>query len=836
MASDEETPVTTSKVSILISKAQKMLKHPQLNGDLSQALDAFMKELNVNNHYLRNGIFTMKFAEFGIFLQVTVELYGKQVDLLWEDTLHYHVKLCSYNQLSNQNALEAEVITERINRNKRKKIIRQIVQNSVLSQNLLEDLEKSTKLLQASETMFKSDTLKNLWKDVNKNDYFNAFSSSRTITRKSSTPSTNFQFSSNQNVQTVDGEKLGNYHDLFLTHITSCLESINETTEVNILRENNKDYLLQRYLKHKGISYKKFCLNKLGTEFNFFKRRIRQIDALLPIEAMRVGISNASISIITPLPEQLLTESGNDDDDDHLRAIIHDILLKERLNFGSRIKKSERISEADSAFNDENFIDSTEGLNTPMYNSQQSNVDSGIFSDLQEPTTPSVSNFGCCASENNVSSCINGTLESDFEEILNAADIPQNSMLNSTSVSGMDEHATEYVHSSFDDTAMDCSFGDINLQETLRSGTETAQSIATSTAASILPSPSKSSIIAQDFSTNARAIPPLAAVGITTFTTIKPIIEKREAKAKAQKRQNLRCDDDYDDDEPPVKLKRKVKFKWLKTTTTTLKKFERFYYQNYVPEDDEVDPNRCMHYEDDSEDETNISIGVENCVLGQELFEVFVLEEMCNDVNNEVEVPDNHVICDSITHPINTELEQSGTMLSTRPTTPPPNLNEQTAIGFVEIQTTNRIRAVNEWRNFIEPKLKRMEKSSEFDIHEYGSKIMDRIPEGENLEFRVLVSGKKSSEVCKLFLASLQLANTGNIEVISPEQGKLSNNSLEFKLLTRERYHEYLDEYEAPSENTFRERLERVKAIYPEVATSTPKVLNRNSRSRLRFS
>lgn len=68
-----------------------------------------------------------------------------------------------------------------------------------------------------------------------------------------------------------------------------------------------------------------------------------------------------------------------------------------------------------------------------------------------------------------------------------------------------------------------------------------------------------------------------------------------------------------------------------------------------------------------------------------------------------------------------------------------------------------------------------------------------------------------SAEVTRYFISCLQLANTNNIELCGIKSGEISNDSLEIKLLRRDRYHEKLSKYQAPSTETLRERLNRLR-------------------------
>lgn len=129
-----------------------------------------------------------------------------------------------------------------------------------------------------------------------------------------------------------------------------------------------------------------------------------------------------------------------------------------------------------------------------------------------------------------------------------------------------------------------------------------------------------------------------------------------------------------------------------------------------------------------------------------------------------------------------------------------------------EKETYESRKRVAEWRAFISPKLRQLDEQ-EFDIHEYGSRIMDDMEINESRPFADFVDGKSSSEVVRYFVSALQLANTLNVEICGAKPGELSNDTMELKLLSKDRYHEHLRDYQAPSEEGLKEKLLKIKQI-----------------------
>ncbi|XP_048522905.1 uncharacterized protein LOC109546262 isoform X3 [Dendroctonus ponderosae] len=119
---------------------------------------------------------------------------------------------------------------------------------------------------------------------------------------------------------------------------------------------------------------------------------------------------------------------------------------------------------------------------------------------------------------------------------------------------------------------------------------------------------------------------------------------------------------------------------------------------------------------------------------------------------------------------------------------------------------------VEEWCTYITAKLKKVEEK-DFNIHEYGTKIINNMDINETKPFGSFVRGKSSAEVVRFFTSSLQLASTLNVEICGAQKGKLSNDTFQLKLLSKERYHEHLQNYQAPSEENLPNKLEKIKEI-----------------------
>ncbi|WIA33974.1 hypothetical protein OEZ86_007069 [Tetradesmus obliquus] len=150
-----------------------------------------------------------------------------------------------------------------------------------------------------------------------------------------------------------------------------------------------------------------------------------------------------------------------------------------------------------------------------------------------------------------------------------------------------------------------------------------------------------------------------------------------------------------------------------------------------------------------------------------------------------------------------------------------------------QVQSELAVR-VSGWRSRIDPILAAEEDRSAFDIHTYGSKILERLQdtqpaaaeaeaaaekaaeqqrqhndaagcEAEIVDFKQVAGASDSFEVCRLFAAMLQLVNNRNINLIQqpePDQdgpssssgGGSTVSSLQLQLLTVARVHEAMAE------------------------------------------
>ena len=124
------------------------------------------------------------------------------------------------------------------------------------------------------------------------------------------------------------------------------------------------------------------------------------------------------------------------------------------------------------------------------------------------------------------------------------------------------------------------------------------------------------------------------------------------------------------------------------------------------------------------------------------------------------------------------------------------------------IESTDLAKRVAKWHESIGPRLDAVEKRGHFDIHQYGSKILEYFPDGmakTTIKFNDVARGKEREEVSRYFLSSLMLANTYNVELSNTTSEPLVMDQVELTLLSTKRHHENMFQDTSagePSNNT----------------------------------
>lgn len=130
------------------------------------------------------------------------------------------------------------------------------------------------------------------------------------------------------------------------------------------------------------------------------------------------------------------------------------------------------------------------------------------------------------------------------------------------------------------------------------------------------------------------------------------------------------------------------------------------------------------------------------------------------------------------------------------------------------LASTELAKRVRLWHESLTPILEEVEKRGDFDVHDYGTKILSEFEDisgtdgdGKSakttLNFKHFVAGKSKEEAARVFLSSLMLANTYNVELKNEDEMagvELPMDHVEMTLLSRTRHHQQLMDYQAPSQ------------------------------------
>jgi condensin-2 complex subunit H2 len=116
---------------------------------------------------------------------------------------------------------------------------------------------------------------------------------------------------------------------------------------------------------------------------------------------------------------------------------------------------------------------------------------------------------------------------------------------------------------------------------------------------------------------------------------------------------------------------------------------------------------------------------------------------------------------------------------------------------------------VGDWQNKLAPILEEEDQRPEFDIHRYSDHVVQLLKsqvagkgKGSNsnksLDFQSVTRKSEQYEVCRLFLASLSLSNSGNVAFSAEEGCVATPDSLRLELLDED-IDRPMEKYLAPS-------------------------------------
>uniref|UniRef100_A0A182SFH9 Condensin-2 complex subunit H2 C-terminal domain-containing protein n=1 Tax=Anopheles maculatus TaxID=74869 RepID=A0A182SFH9_9DIPT len=116
-------------------------------------------------------------------------------------------------------------------------------------------------------------------------------------------------------------------------------------------------------------------------------------------------------------------------------------------------------------------------------------------------------------------------------------------------------------------------------------------------------------------------------------------------------------------------------------------------------------------------------------------------------------------------------------------------------------EAKERFDKVSQWHRKLKPILIESEKRNHFDIHAYGTEIIETfdptVPLGaESITLETVLQNKPPHSTARFFLSVLMLANTNNVQIANknPDSLRLSAPAeIELRLLSRKRHHQELE-------------------------------------------
>ncbi|XP_019871015.2 uncharacterized protein LOC109599449 isoform X2 [Aethina tumida] len=782
---DEEEEINyNSCLGQIIKSYEKLNKNPTIEAGLSELLDVLIAKLNDTEEYTRNGIFSVNFVEASLVIQSAAQLYGKKVDLLWDHVLEFHERMISYDKT--ENVEEINNLEERINRYRRKKRRLKLPKATApVSFLVKKDISNPDALCDGNLHLDWSVPM-----HVEERTY-----ESRLFYRNK----LNDSLINNFVIYDKEADRLYEEPNIKMDRWPCCKDFnflydicdrnyINEPTDIHLITKVRTELdLIFRYRLDKDID----CNVPRSTYEKDLKNWVhdyitaRRDNLSLEIVQRRKKLCPAETVInIQRLPDALVIEK--------LRRISYPggcIEAEKRLNY---LDHPPDITNVDSSSSEDCFI-TIHPLNYEADMSCDKNQ-GGDKLKLNVLNLPTECLDDSAFHESDMSvECENTELSSVHDEV------PEQESCLTKSLQEITNPSTPL------------------LLDVRRSSRENRGKKYAKFMSEMNPETCK-------------------------------IVQKPDT-SKLQPAQNLNKKRQIQDVQDKNAKRRKSSKKQLEKLaqpilSTKMSKFEKFYYLNYnlgedegeFPElvEDEIDDTYdCLGSPDLFDDVTSCPVDVHLDINSS---------QHINDINDELYSPD----LNSETRNTMKASQDSGIGVSVDndfdlDLDDTMRASDSYGDGCAETHLSNEARLkalkkesrinIKNWKSMITPKLQALE-NAEFDIHAYGSDIIDNMEVNEVKKFKDVVRGKSSKEVVRYFISSLQLANTYNIEIGGAQQGRISNDTFSMKLLTKERHHEHLNEYEAPSEEAFRENFKKIQEMKGKTHLhSTPSKIHPKNRS-----
>ncbi|KAL3277036.1 hypothetical protein HHI36_012398 [Cryptolaemus montrouzieri] len=757
---DAEYINNSSKLGKLIVKVNQIGKKPVLDTSLSEILDKFHGYLRQSEDFLSHGIFQINFAEAALLLQSSAFVYSKKVDLLWESIIQCQKRMISFN--IEENKEELKKLEEREQKYKRKRKIVEKPQHKVKNHNIesfqidWDDVTNGINLHGQKDSQLYSEWYN---RSVINLDPQPSLKGNRTLYEKM----VNFR-GSNNSIYDKDED------DEFVAH-TSKMESVIRLEALIVQEKQICDtfsfqiftelYLMPKFLAQYELGYED--LEKNSEKYADYVSSYK--DQHFSSEADRVTFKS-TFSELRQTPQKLRRISINSVLSSKLSQLDLDKIYAQKCQVNLL-----RLSVDDLSRISRLSVDEVRHYSDPMHDME---------------------NFKIKTFQANESS--------DNKEIICCDDGPP---------------ALECVDNGHDvnnplsNIIVEPKGNDTNVDSTANISTVgTVQEIIPS-----LPACTQEDLISKISEKNNSDVGDASEVQVNN----KPI--KSDCK-REKKKLTYNTDENLEDDDcTPTKRRRlsKAALKKLATgITVDLKSFNHFFAAHYTPEEGEGQVE-VPEFEINDPVETSSWIDPQEGVPLTQLSQNIVCSQ---DSGYESRIDESGLDHENTITPAvaNTTNLSEGQPGEAGPSSE--NIDSQCETQSQESELATKTneediplhQKLYEWKQYMSEKFKQMN-STDFDIHEYGSNIMESISSERPKQFGEIVQGKSSAEVTRYFISVLQLANTHNIEIQGIQSGKLSNETLSLKLITKERCYDSLKDYMAPSEENYQERFEKAKNL-----------------------
>ncbi|GJQ69543.1 hypothetical protein Trydic_g6642 [Trypoxylus dichotomus] len=779
----------------LVQKVQSLAKKPSLDTDIRKILDQLIENVEQQSIYLENGIYNFNFAEVAIVLEQVTIIYTKKVDLLWECLLNYQKGLLKFNTEEAKTREEEKIIEERRQKFKRKRRkppeqkIEEHDQESKLDmvallQELYEDYDEDKKL----------SLKRSFWENFSPFPIDPEKEPRDRYTKELFVP-TSCEITSSDVECTFDN------YDLMSNYYNFNVYDIIRQAKYNSLLEDNVEaygYDVQDDFIQEYIIEKKVNLSDLKTD-----KEIDELEEYIYLKVWEKMPLHQRHAKLCPRRSSIMLTRLSDE-------VVAEYLKRDRRSMSTNLSHDSGISDMDFSINHSELA----------FGEGTSANHSGIFEENSEEVQPIetvVPNVEIEEEDNDAG----GNREGVYNNVV------RNDGDGSNQIENTEEAILQIQNIDSDYNLSSCP---IPIEEQTKLDNTNDENKPIPKKRRILNSTiEKTTKLKQEWKNNKRVkdikdieyeAPEKKRSRRTSIFKLSKTITKPLSDFEIFFYENYKTQIG----EGRIKITNFLRAAYLQQSTMILQKhrltvslmrFELFFYKNYNPENLEGTLIEPILSDDPIEDISDVHSEEHD-------------HPDINDLNPVVNLNDSGFITDfsDVSNPphentiINDTNAESDTATESNPLNIREILNSQVTASNIpdddqvfEIFREQQERSVKffAWKSEIDDKLSKTEKK-DFNIHEYESKILDQLPHKEPVPLKRVLGADQASEVARLFAASLQLVNNSNIKLRNVIPGKLVDDTVEILLLSKDKHHVQLENYQAPSMEKRIEALKRIRA------------------------